>query len=155
MNSTCQQGATFSLVSNIESMEVLTGIMDNGVGRLMLAKKIIGRVTFDSINIGLVKENFSILGKIMFYNNPIEGGGRDKGAKGSLSVTLPIAGIFGRLSAIYLVLMELLLKSARSELCLSWTAYPYWYVDGIIDSGGRGIPICAGVGSRLRWRSRL
>ncbi|MBP8893730.1 MAG: hypothetical protein KBD43_06160 [Saprospiraceae bacterium] len=140
-------GATFSLVSNIESMEVLTGIMDNGVGGAFnVAKKIrLDRVTFDSINIGLVKENFSILGKIMFYNNPIEGGGRDKGAKGSLSVTLPIAGIFGRLSAIFGTYGTPPEVPPGQNFAYSENFYPYWYVDGIIGSEA-AIPICAGVG---------
>lgn len=140
-------GATFSLISNVESMEVLTGIMDDGVGGVIsVAKKIrLDRITFDSISVGLVKENFSILGKIMFYNNPLEGGGRDKGAKGSLSVTLPIAGIFGRLSAIFGTYGTPPELDAGQQFTFSESYYPYWYVDGIIGSEA-AIPICSGIG---------
>lgn len=139
--------ATFSIVSNIETMEVLTGIMGDGIGgAIQTAKKFrLDRVVFDSISVGLVKENFSILGKIMFYNIPLEGGGRDKGAKGSISVTLPIAGIFGRLNAIFGTYGTPPEVPPGGTFAYSENFFPYWFVDGIIGSEA-AIPICSGVG---------
>ena len=140
-------GASFDIISNLEPIDAAGDILEEGgEGALSVVKtfKLTG-LQFDSIFIELDKGSFAFEGMIAFYNNPLEGGGRDKGVKGELNVVLPIGGIQGQIEAVFGNTGNPPDVAEGEPVVYSEDFYAYWYVRGLIAMG-TGIPICSGVG---------
>lgn len=123
--------AQFSLVSRLTTLNVMEGVGSVGEGVnaiITFHTLLLDRVEFDSIMLDVQISELSLTGSIGFYNNPLEGGGRDKGVRGDLDVNLPIgpSGIQARLTAIFGTY-------GTPALTYSEDFYNYWYVDGLVS----------------------
>ncbi len=138
-------GVQFSLVSNLKTLDAFGNIIsDGGQGALKTIKSLrLQQVQFDSIYIEVDKGSFGFYGMICFYNNPLPTGGRDKGVKGVVRVTLPVATvdltvIFGNIGTPPDI-------PEGQPVVYSEDFYTYWYVSGKLTLVS-GIPISSGVG---------
>jgi hypothetical protein len=140
-------GASFDIISNLEPIDAAGDIIEDGPGGALSVVKTLKLtgLQFDSIFIELDKGSFAFEGMIAFYNEPLETGGRDKGVRGELNVTLPVGGIQGRIEAVFGNIGDPPDVVQGQPVSYSEDYYAYWYVKGLIATG-TGIPICSGVG---------
>jgi hypothetical protein len=140
-------GASFDLISNLEPIDAIGDVIDEGVdGATAIAKTFrLQGVQFDSIFIELDKGSFAFDGMISFFNEPLEDEGRNKGVRGALSVVLPVGGIQGQIEAVFGNIGTPPDVEDGTPITYNEDYYSYWYVRGLIAMG-TGIPICSGVG---------
>ena len=138
-------GVQFSLVSNLQSLDALGNIVQDGAqGALNTVKSLrLERIQFDSIYIEVDKGSFGFYGMIAFFNDPLPEGGRNKGVTGELTVTLPVLTV--ELTAIFGNIGTPPDIPEGQPMVYSEDFFTYWYVTGKVILA-TGIPIASGVG---------
>lgn len=128
--------ASFSIMSNFETLEEVQGITDGGLSGVTSAiKKLrISGVDFDSIGVAVERGSFSFDGTIMWCDEE-QDGLRNKGIRGDVNVALPIGGVNGSLTAIFGTVGEVPDVAEGEEINYSETYFNYWYVSGMIGLG--------------------